>query len=464
MKKITQGVAARSAGLIFGLIALTGMGISVSAARFTSTNYIVDASVANNFGGQGSSSSYGLVSSGGESIIGNGSSGSYKLGAGYVAQLTNSSIQLTVQPSGLKAYYPLDENAGTTTADGSSYRHSGTLQGNATWSGTGQIGSAVDMGTNGSISVPYNTDLPSGNALTTEAWVKESAWSSQVAIASHWNYATSGSWAFQTGTNNNLRILLATSQTDTGTTYVDTAANTWTSFGTWRHVVMTYDGTQAQASMVKVYIDGTLVASSVTGVLPSALQGSSGAFSIGSFPGLGRNFNGAIDQVKLFSRALTSGEVGAEYAAQVAGVPSGMGIGTVTPNVSMTNNYDAIVQTTASGYGLTISQNHDLQSGVNTIPAVGGTIASPLAWVEGSTKGVGFTLTGSTVAGSVPAKWNNGNSYAAFPAAGSSFYSRTGASGTSNDVLNLRIRADVSGAQAPGTYANTVTYTATTTP
>ncbi len=464
MIKVWRSVLLQGISVTAGLVFL--ISFSASAERYTSTNYTVDASVTNSFGGQSSSTSYGLVSSGGESIIGNGSGGSYKLGAGYVAQLEPlaPSIQLTVQPSGLKAYYPLDENTGTTTADGSTYQHDGMLQSDALWYTPGKIGSAVDMNVSGSVRIADNADLPSGNAMTVEAWVKEPGWSSSVAIATHWNYSSSGSWALQTGTNNNLRVFLATSQTDPGNNYVDTVANSWNTFGTWRHVVMTYDGTQPQASMVKIYIDGVATASTVTGTLPSTLQNSTGSFSIGSFPGLGRTFNGAIDQVKLFSRALTASEVAAEYNAQNAGIPSGMSLGTVVPNISMTSDSDAIVRTTASGYGLTITQDHNLQSGANSIPAISGTIASPLTWSEGTTKGIGFTLTGSTVAGSIPAKWNSGNSYAAFPTSATSFYTRTGATGVANDVVSMRIRADVGAAQAPGNYTNTITYTATTTP
>lgn len=59
---------------------------TAAADRFTSTSYVIDASVTNNIGGNQTSSSYKLTGSGGESLIGNGSSGSYKTGIGYVAQ------------------------------------------------------------------------------------------------------------------------------------------------------------------------------------------------------------------------------------------------------------------------------------------------------------------------------------------------------------------------------------------
>ena len=64
----------------------------------TSPSYRLDASVNNNFGGLGTSTNYGLQSSGGESIIGNGSGGSYIIGQGYTAKL-NQSMQLTTAAS-----------------------------------------------------------------------------------------------------------------------------------------------------------------------------------------------------------------------------------------------------------------------------------------------------------------------------------------------------------------------------
>ncbi|PLS81519.1 hypothetical protein CYG49_01845, partial [Candidatus Saccharibacteria bacterium] len=85
---------------------------SVSADRFNSTSYTIDASVSNSFGGATSSTSYRMESSGGEAVIGNGSAGSYKLGQGYVAQLEKS-LELQVQPSSIAAYYHFDEKVGT---------------------------------------------------------------------------------------------------------------------------------------------------------------------------------------------------------------------------------------------------------------------------------------------------------------------------------------------------------------
>lgn len=88
--------------VIVGSAALIALVFSsmATAARFTSTSYVIDASVANSFGGQTASDSYKLVGSGGESIVGTASSGSYKMGMGYTAQLMTS-IQLSLDKSEL---------------------------------------------------------------------------------------------------------------------------------------------------------------------------------------------------------------------------------------------------------------------------------------------------------------------------------------------------------------------------
>lgn len=138
-------------------------------------------------------------------------------------------------------------------------------------------------------------------------------------------------------------------------------------------------------------------------------------------------------------------------------------IGTVTPGVSKTFDFSAAVVTDAPGYTLSVSQDSNLTNGANTIPGVSGTIAAPVTWSEGATKGLGFTLVSGNP-NQVPAKWNAGASYASFPATDTAFYSRTGLSGGSTDDLNLRLRLDVGSTQPTGVYSNVTTWTGTMTP
>jgi hypothetical protein len=120
-----------------------------------------------------------------------------------------------------------------------------------------------------------------------------------------------------------------------------------------------------------------------------------------------------------------------------------------------------MVRTNVPGYDLSIQQDHDLQNGANSIPAVSGSISSPAAWNESITKGLGFTLTGAPT---LDGKWNSGGSYAGIPSSATTFYSGSGHVNGVVDVVNLRLRLDTSIYQTPGNYANSITYTGTMIP
>lgn len=470
MKRQIQGMGRMVGGLIFVAVVLLASG--AGAEQMTSPSYILNGNAGGSFGGTISSPNYNMTSIGGEAVVGNGSSSSYILDQQWPTQSVTPTMQLSVQPSGLVGYWPLDEGTGTTTADASRYQHNGTLQPAADWYGSGQMGASVDMHGpadltgNGSVQVPDNPDLPNGSAMTVELWARQASWVGNQAFASHWDYVAgaggSGSWALQTGINNNLRVFIATTPGDDGENYVDTDANTWNTFNTWRHIALVFDGTQASASnRVKIYLDGVQLNTTAYGTIPTSLLDSSGAFSIGSFPGLGRALMGAIDHVKLFNRALSSTEIAAEYTAQAAGIPAGTTLGTISTS-STTSLVDVAVRTNSTSYSLSASQDHNLQSGVNTIPAVTGSIASPTAWSEGATVGLGFTILSAPT---LDSKWGSGANYAAFPGSGAAFYSEANHTDASVvDVVGMRLRLGIDAAQSTGAYSNTITYTGTTLP
>ncbi|MEO7904922.1 MAG: LamG domain-containing protein, partial [Candidatus Saccharimonadales bacterium] len=383
---------------------------------------------------------------------------------------TATSMRLSVQPRGLAAYYPMDEGSGSVVADASSHQNDGSFVSPATWTTPGKIGNAaVDIGgvggsgSNAAVLIPDTDDLPRGTAMTAEAWVRQLDWTGgAVAFMSHWNYNAprSGAWAFQTGGNYNLRVFIATSLTEAGDNYVDTAVNSWSQFPVWRHVAMTFDGVQSAANRVKIYIDGVQQSTTMYGTIPSTILNSDGAFSIGSFPGLGRGFNGVIDQVKLFNRTLSATEIAAEYSAQAAGAPTGLTLGTLTVG-SNTALMDTIVRTDAGQYGLSIHQDHNLQKGSDTIGAMSASIASPGLWAEGTTKGLGFTL---TAAPNLDSKWGTGSKYAAFPNTPTTFYTATGHVSSAIDVISSRLRLNVFGGEPQGAYTNTITISGTSLP
>jgi hypothetical protein len=103
-------------------------------------------------------------------------------------------------------------------------------------------------------------------------------------------------------------------QLGSGTAFIATATQTWTSadLNVWKHVAMTYDGTT-----VRLYVDGVL-ASSATGT-----HGTNnnplvfGQWSLGT-----EYWNGLIDEVRVYTRALTATEVQTDLNTPVGGGPS----------------------------------------------------------------------------------------------------------------------------------------------
>ena len=440
----------------FGLLVLSVSVLTLFVAqiahaeRFTSSGYIIDASeVGNSFGGDSSDADYQLTSSGGESVIGQGSGGSYTLDSGYVAQLQNS-MQLSVQPNALEAYYPFETASGTGFYDHSANLNNGYVENAPSWT-TGIVGNGVSL--NGSTQqgvVPNAAELSLTGDFTVSMWLKPGV-ATQTSLArtlSKFDGTSINYMLAYDSAGTHMRFLV-----DCDARATITGTVTLTSTSSWYHVVGVKSGTG-----VTLYVNG---ATDGTATCSGTVKTTTSNLGIGGTPGT-PYFNGAIDEVKLFSRALSANEVKAEYDAGVAGNTSGLSFATdIVPGVSQTSNFDAIVLTDAvTGYALSVSQDQNLTSGGNTIPAVSGTIASPSAWTEGATKGLGFTLYG-TNATSIDAKWSSGSAYAAFPGTATSFYARSGAQG-SKDVLNMRLRLDVASTQAAGVYTNVITTTGTT--
>ena len=135
--------------------------------------------------------------------------------------------------------------------------------------------------------------------------------------------------------------------------------------------------------------------------------------------------------------------------------------GTIYAGTSSTQNNTITVSTDYSSYGLSIHQDKNLTKGSDSIPAVSGSIASPVTWSEGTTKGLGFTLASASASGTLLAKWNAGASYAAIPTTPTDtvFYNRGSINTYTTDTIGFRYRLDVAGTQPSGIYTNTVTIT-----
>lgn len=142
----------------------------------------------------------------------------------------------------------------------------------------------------------------SGSALSFEGWIKPSSFKSAFPYISSvmgTEVSDSNSALLRLGdgnlANNKLQFVISINNAQQ-----KLASNTALNANTWYHVAATYDG-----ATMKIYINGVLDASRTqTGSINS-----SGPFNIGYSYNTSRNFNGRVDEVRVWKRALSQTEI-----------------------------------------------------------------------------------------------------------------------------------------------------------
>jgi hypothetical protein len=224
--------------------------------------------------------------------------------AGNLAVSTDSTFTTLSASAGLIAYLKMDEGTGTTAADSSGNGNVGTLVPGATWT-TGRSGPAVALdGVAGYVRVP---DAPMLDTfpLTAAIWFKTSATTGPFGLVN--KYAA--------GSYNGYQIFI--SNGNLCAWYLRDAANyifdgTACSMSTAGY----NDGLWHQAALVvdalggRLYLDGIQKASQPwTGVAgsPTTVQ----EVGLGHYPGAtgGGFLAGAVDELRLYNRALNAAEV-----------------------------------------------------------------------------------------------------------------------------------------------------------
>jgi PKD repeat protein len=229
----------------------------------------------------------------------------------YIATFTATGPTL---PPGLVAGYSFSEGGGTTTQDASGNSLAGTISG-ASWSTQGKYGSALSFdGVNDLVSVADAPALDLTTGMTLAAWVFPTVTTGvrEVVIKEGSGVDIYNLYA-SNGTRPEANVFVGGSnRTAIGTAALP--ANTWT------YIASTYDG-----ATVRLYLNGAQVAStSITGSIAT----STGALRIGGNSLWGEFFQGRIDEVRIYNRALTASEITTDM-----NTPLGAGTGDTTPPV-----------------------------------------------------------------------------------------------------------------------------------
>jgi len=204
---------------------------------------------------------------------------------------------LLLSDANLVSHWKFDENEGATAYD-SEGDNNGNIQ-NATWT-TGKVGSALDFdGTDDSVRVLNDSSLNITGDITIAAWVYFEEGGLQVIVAKTvTNGARNSPYDFRTDGSDEPRLILVRAD-GSGHEYVTSTKSI--SLNLWHHVVVTVSNNN-----VDFYVDGDITGK--VGELTRTPTANSNPMYIGRRDS-GLYFNGKIDNVMIFKRALSSQEI-----------------------------------------------------------------------------------------------------------------------------------------------------------
>ncbi|HWI58704.1 MAG TPA: LamG-like jellyroll fold domain-containing protein [Bacillota bacterium] len=310
----------------------------------------------------------------------------YSLAATLIALASTSAVQAdysnTVMSLNPIAYYPLNEtapvsadmaaNLGTAGAVGTGlYINSPSHQAPGALAGSSDT--AVSFaGTTQRMSVPFDPAITPTGPFTAEAWANPATTTPGGGfgtVMSHCNFpGTRWGWAFyQVNAGWELRMNNGVNSANA----VDITGGGTPTVGKWYHLVAVYDGTNAS-----LYVNGTRVGqAAANGIAPN----NGGAFSVGgrydksAFP-----FAGALDEVALYTNALSATEISLHYQTGTNSAPS-TGYNTLVQAQHPLLYYRLNEPTYTDGPAVTAANQGTLGSGADGIYEAGATtgVAGP---------------------------------------------------------------------------------------
>jgi len=205
---------------------------------------------------------------------------------------------------GLVAWYPFDDRSGSLLYDRSGKRNHGTIDG-ATWV-AGRRGSALSFdGVNDYVGVPDSSSLDIVNYVTMAAWIKPS-----FAGDGYPYVASKGDDMYTLYLNKATKKAMFGFRRASDNAWGQVIGATPLTAGTWNHIVGLYDGTD-----MKIYVNGVL---DETASRPGeTIKTDNLNFYIGTLKGTSQPFDGIIDEVRIYNRALTAAEIKRLYESEL---------------------------------------------------------------------------------------------------------------------------------------------------
>lgn len=241
--------------------------------------------------------------------------------------------------NGLIAYYPFNGNANDASGNG----NNGVVYGaQPTTDRLGYSNSAYYFnGSNEYISIPPVVALSNAVQATISMWVEDLSPIQTGSFLGDWNETNGGIYLNDyLGVNFGIAILPNGQITTSTSTLV----------GSWHHVVVVFDGTQSgNATRLTYYQDGISNILTFPYTIPATLGGGASSILIGArqvYGSPGDFFLGLIDDIRIYNRALSDGEVQQLYLIEAPAIVSiNKAVYLASPNLKVGTNYQLEVST-----------------------------------------------------------------------------------------------------------------------
>ena len=241
-----------------------------------------------------------------------------------------SSIPEDTFTRGLVGYWSFDEGGGTTAynAAGTGSVNDGALTNGPKYTRGKKAGALEFDGRDDYVNCSSDDSLDITDAITIEAWIKPATLTNFHIILG--KFDGTDSFYLRHDTN---QVKWTARDEGSGGMISAFSPSSITSANTWYHILATFDGSEMLA-----YVNG--IAGTPVSGLTGIRDSSSTPVYIGGASGLPQYFNGAIDEVRIYDRALSAEEVRYHYnrGAPVAHWSFDEGQGTTTWDGTENNN------------------------------------------------------------------------------------------------------------------------------
>jgi hypothetical protein len=211
----------------------------------------------------------------------------------------------TAAVSGLVAAFSFDAGSGSSLADLSGNGNNGTING-ASWTTTGKYGGALSFnGASSYVDLGNPAGLRLTGSMTWSAWVYATgtpADDGQIVAKS--GGSGSRGWQLKTSPDTGPHTFGVAVSGD-GNSNAQRYSTTVRTLNTWYHVAGVYN---AAARTLDIYINGSLDNGVLTGTIPASQNDPNENVTIGKRNG-GLYFQGTIDELRIYNRALTATEI-----------------------------------------------------------------------------------------------------------------------------------------------------------